>query len=107
MLLTVVKVISDVVDCCCVAELQPGGEAAEQGLHQLQPQPGFRHRVYKLPLYLQCMYCNFCTTAIFTPRSDMHFCADALLHYPVLHLQTIYHLQYICIPKKDLAKPHV
>ncbi len=50
MLLTVVKVIIDAVDCCCVAELQPGGEAAEQGLHQLQPQPGFRNRVYKLPL---------------------------------------------------------
>jgi hypothetical protein len=51
MLLTVVKVIIDVVHCCCVSELQPGGEAAEQGLHQLQPQPGFRNRVYCLYTY--------------------------------------------------------
>ncbi len=60
MLLTVVvNMISDVVDCCCVAELQTGGEAAEQGLHQLQPQPGFRHGVYKLPLItVHKQYCN-------------------------------------------------
>jgi len=76
MLLTVVvKVIINVVDCCCVAELQPGGEAAEQGLHQLQPQPGFRQRV---TAFILIVYIYSIVTVYNRNIHTLHFRADML-----------------------------